>query len=106
MKVMQVYILINSIICYHGLISGGEGEFEKGGGKEFKSDHQSEHGEDGEKTYKGHHHHEKGKKGHHDKEAHKKEYDEGGGQKKEHHHEDGYHGEHFKSQGGKKGAKV
>ncbi|XP_066140845.1 uncharacterized protein [Euwallacea fornicatus] len=84
---------------------GGDGEFEKGGGKEFHAHHDGQHGEKGEKDYKGHHHHEKGHKGHHDKENHHKEYDEGGGDKKEHHHDDGYHGEHFRSHGGKKGAK-
>ncbi|KAL1509117.1 hypothetical protein ABEB36_003909 [Hypothenemus hampei] len=90
---------------HHEKKDGGDGQFEKGGGKDFNSHHHGEHGEKGEKGYKGHHHHEKGQKGHHDKEGHHKEYDENGGQKKKHHHDDGYHGEYHKSQGGKKGSK-
>ncbi|XP_060530842.1 uncharacterized protein LOC132704686 [Cylas formicarius] len=80
------------------------GDFEKGGGKDFHSDHKGEFGEEGHKEYDGHHHHKKSEKGHHDKADDEKNYGEHGGHKKGHKHHDGYFGEHHKEEGGHKGS--
>lgn len=85
---------------------GGDGKFEKGGGKEHKAEHHSEHGEKGEKGYKGHHSHDKGEHGHHKKEDHKGKYKEKGGSEKKHHGEKGHYGHHDKGEKGEKGHEV
>ncbi|KAJ0172511.1 hypothetical protein K1T71_011650 [Dendrolimus kikuchii] len=78
---------------------------EKGGGREYHSDHEEEHAEHGKKAYEGFHEDTKAAKGHHDKENHLGKYEDQGGMDKEHHHETGHYGAHHHEEHGKKHAK-
>ncbi|XP_031764938.1 glutamic acid-rich protein-like [Galleria mellonella] len=78
---------------------------EKGGTREYKSEHYEEHDEHGKKAYEGIHKDTKSAKGHHDTEDHLGKYNDHGGIDKHHHDEDGHYGSHHHEEHGKKHAK-
>ncbi|XP_075982361.1 uncharacterized protein LOC142980708 isoform X2 [Anticarsia gemmatalis] len=78
---------------------------EKGGGKEYSSSHEEEHGEEGKKAYEGVHKESKSAKGYHEKENHLGKYDDHGGIDKHHEEEAGHYGAHHHEEHGKKHAK-